>query len=84
MIAKQIFPLIKAVRPKMSATEAQALHAGTVGFEGELFSGKPDFEKLLKNSFIRILLWQMKSNYSQGLNINLFKIYKTELSQNKV
>jgi acyl-CoA dehydrogenase len=47
MIAKQIFPLIKAVRPKMSATEAQALHAGTVGFEGELFSGKPDFEKLL-------------------------------------
>ena len=27
---------------------------------------------------------QLKSNFSQGLNINLFKIYKTELSQNKV
>jgi FlaA1/EpsC-like NDP-sugar epimerase len=26
----------------------------------------------------------LKSNFSQGLNINLFKIYKTELSQNKV
>ena len=47
LVAKNIFPLIKAVRPKMSSTEAEALNAGTVGFEGELFSGKPDFQKLL-------------------------------------
>jgi len=47
LIAKNIFPIIKAVRPQMSSTEAEALNAGTVSFEGELFSGKPNFQKLL-------------------------------------
>jgi len=32
--------------PKISATEREALEAGTVWFEGELFSGDPDFERL--------------------------------------
>lgn len=32
--------------PKISATEREALAAGTVWFEGELFSGNPDFERL--------------------------------------
>ncbi len=36
------------VTPQLSATEQIALDAGTVGFEGELFSGKPDWSKLLK------------------------------------
>ncbi|NCT68196.1 MAG: acyl-CoA dehydrogenase [Rhodanobacteraceae bacterium] len=34
--------------PQLSDTEQVALDAGTVGFEGELFSGKPDWSKLLK------------------------------------
>src|SRR5690348_18443038 len=37
-------PLLKIftkVTPKLSETERTALEAGTVGFEGELFSGKP-------------------------------------------
>ncbi len=37
-------PLLKIfanVTPKLSETEQTALEAGTVGFEGELFSGKP-------------------------------------------
>src|SRR6185312_3932930 len=33
---------------KLSETEQTALEAGTVGFEGELFSGKPDWHELLK------------------------------------
>lgn len=33
--------------PHMSDTERQALEAGTVSFEGELFSGHPDFHSLL-------------------------------------
>ncbi|UHQ19760.1 acyl-CoA dehydrogenase [Lysobacter sp. KIS68-7] len=33
--------------PPLSDTERTALEAGTVGFEGELFSGKPDWDKLL-------------------------------------
>ena len=49
---KQIsLPLLKlfaTVTPKLSETEQTALEAGTVGFEGELFSGKPDWHELLK------------------------------------
>jgi len=44
-------PLLAAfqkVTPQLSDTEQIALEAGTVGFEGELFSGKPDWSKLLK------------------------------------
>ena len=33
--------------PPLSDTERTALEAGTVGFEGELFSGKPDWDQLL-------------------------------------
>jgi acyl-CoA dehydrogenase len=43
-------PLLAAfqkVVPQLSDTEQVALDAGTVGFEGELFSGKPDWRKLL-------------------------------------
>ncbi|MBO9664762.1 acyl-CoA dehydrogenase [Dokdonella sp.] len=44
-------PLLGAfqkVMPPISDTERTALEAGTVGFEGELFSGKPDWNQLLK------------------------------------
>ncbi len=43
-------PLLNVYRkitPQLSATEQIALEAGTVGFEGELFSGMPDWSKLL-------------------------------------
>ena len=34
--------------PVISKTEREALDAGTVWYEGELFSGKPDFKRLIK------------------------------------
>jgi len=37
--------------PVISKTEREALDAGTVWFEGELFSGKPDFARLLNESY---------------------------------
>ncbi len=43
-------PLIKFARtvmPNMSDTEREALEAGTVWWEGELFSGSPDWTKLM-------------------------------------
>ncbi len=43
-------PLFKAYRrmlPPMSDTEREALEAGTVGWEGQLFSGHPDWQSLL-------------------------------------
>ena len=35
------------ILPPLSDTERTALESGTVGFEGELFSGKPDWKQLL-------------------------------------
>ena len=40
--------VFKKVMPPMSDTEAEALTAGTVGWEGECFAGKPDWHKLSK------------------------------------
>ena len=44
-------PLLAAYRrmlPRISQTERDALEAGNVWWEGELFSGNPDWEQLLK------------------------------------
>ena len=40
------FNFLKKTLPKVSDTEQQALDAGTVGFDAELFSGTPDWAKL--------------------------------------
>ena len=40
--------------PKMSRTEREALEAGTVWWDGELFSGKPDWSKLAANPPARL------------------------------
>ena len=40
------FKFVKGTLPKVSDTETQALEAGTVGFDAELFSGTPDWDKL--------------------------------------
>lgn len=40
------YKFVKGMLPKVSDTEAQALEAGTVGFDAELFSGTPDWDKL--------------------------------------
>jgi acyl-CoA dehydrogenase len=42
-----IFAIYKKMLPAMSQTEREALEAGTVWWEGELFSGKPAWGKLL-------------------------------------
>lgn len=46
-ISSSIFKIFKASMPQMSKTEKEALKAGSITWEGELFSGKPDFKKLL-------------------------------------
>lgn len=48
VISKNIFKLIQGLMPSISSTERAALEAGSVGWEGELFSGKPNWSKLLK------------------------------------
>ena len=41
------YTLVKSILPRVSRTEQEALDAGTVGWDAELFSGKPRWEKLL-------------------------------------
>ena len=45
-LSAPVFKFVKGTLPKVSDTEAQALEAGTVGFDAELFSGTPDWDKL--------------------------------------
>jgi acyl-CoA dehydrogenase len=47
VVTGPVFALYKQILPPMSQTEKEALEAGTVWWDGELFSGKPDWAKLL-------------------------------------
>ncbi|MGH8398298.1 MAG: acyl-CoA dehydrogenase [Gammaproteobacteria bacterium] len=47
-ISKPLLDVFRRVLPEMSETEAAALEAGTVWWDGELFSGKPNWKKLLE------------------------------------
>jgi len=45
--SRPLLQVFRRVLPNLSETEQVALDAGTVGFEGELFAGKPDWSQLL-------------------------------------
>lgn len=47
LFSKPILNIYRKVMPNMSRTEKEALEAGTVGWEGELFSGKPNWKKFM-------------------------------------
>jgi acyl-CoA dehydrogenase len=47
LVSSPFLAFYKRIAPQLSETEKVALEAGTVGFEGELFSGNPDWQKLL-------------------------------------
>jgi len=47
LITRHIYALFKRILPSMSDTEREALEAGTVWWDGDLFRGNPDWQKLL-------------------------------------
>ncbi len=47
LITRPLLAFYSRLLPPLSQTERIALESGSVGFEGELFSGKPDWHKLL-------------------------------------
>ena len=47
LITRPAFRTYKRILPQMSETERDALEAGTVWWEGELFRGDPDWQRLL-------------------------------------
>jgi acyl-CoA dehydrogenase len=48
VLTKPIFRWARRAMPTISATEREALEAGDIWWEGDLFSGNPDWEKLRK------------------------------------
>ena len=46
VLVNPAYGMVKKILPKVSDTEQQALDAGTIGFDAELFSGRPDWSKL--------------------------------------
>ncbi len=53
LLSRAILGLVRAMKllPAISATEKQAIDAGTVWVEAELFSGKPDFRRLMEQPY---------------------------------
>ena len=48
LISDRLFGWYRKVMPSMSRTEREALEAGTVWWEGEIFSGRPRWRRLLR------------------------------------
>ena len=46
LLVTPIYGAVKSILPRVSRTEQEALDAGTVGWDAELFSGRPDWSKL--------------------------------------
>jgi len=45
LISNRLFSVYRKVMPKLSSTEREALEAGTVWWDAELFSGKPRWRR---------------------------------------
>ncbi|WP_169195294.1 acyl-CoA dehydrogenase [Devosia sp. MC1541] len=46
VLTTPVYGAVKSILPKVSRTEQEALDAGTVGWDAELFSGRPNWDKL--------------------------------------
>ena len=60
-ITKPIFRVFKRILPPMSDTEREAMESGDVWWDGELFKGKPDWQKL--HSFPKPQLSQREQDF---------------------
>ncbi|SAK76868.1 Acyl-CoA dehydrogenase [Caballeronia hypogeia] len=47
LISRRVFALFREILPEMSSTERDAIEAGTVWWDAELFSGRPRWDTLL-------------------------------------
>src|SRR5439155_11399437 len=48
LVTDQVLALYRRILPDMSQTEKEAIDAGTVWWDGDLFSGRPEWNKLLR------------------------------------
>ena len=59
-----LYRMVKAAMPPISQTEQEAIDAGTVWWDAELFAGKPDWEKLM--SMPKPMLSQEERAFIEG------------------
>jgi len=48
LVSRRVMPTVRAMLPRLGDTERIALQAGTVWWDRDLFSGRPDWKTLLK------------------------------------
>jgi len=54
IISNPILSVFKKILPAMSRTEKEALDAGSVWWDGDLFSGNPQWNKLLNHNTVKL------------------------------
>ncbi|MDQ7988286.1 MAG: acyl-CoA dehydrogenase [Candidatus Dactylopiibacterium sp.] len=54
LVSRPLLGVFRRILPPMSDTERTALEAGTVWFEGELFSGRPRWQRLLNTAWPKL------------------------------
>jgi acyl-CoA dehydrogenase len=54
LVTRFVFGPFKAVLPEMSSTEREALEAGDVWWEAEMFRGRPEWDKLLDFPYTKL------------------------------
>jgi len=54
LLSRPLHRQIGKLLPRLSDTEAQALKSGSVGWDGELFSGEPDWQQLLSQQAVSL------------------------------
>ena len=54
LVSKPLLDVFRKIMPEMSQTEADALESGTVWWDGELFSGRPNWKRLLNTPAPRL------------------------------
>ncbi|MCC5792972.1 MAG: acyl-CoA dehydrogenase [Legionellaceae bacterium] len=52
LISRRLMQAMRKAIPEMSSTEREALEAGTISWEGDLFTGVPDYQKLLQSPVV--------------------------------
>ena len=54
LVSRHVLRLLRRALPSISQTEREALEAGSVWWDAELFSGKPDWDRLLNTAPSRL------------------------------
>jgi acyl-CoA dehydrogenase len=72
IVVAPAYDMVRGILPKVSDTEAQALEAGTIGFDAEIFSGRPDWARL--RSVPPIVLTQEEQAFLDGPTEDLCKM----------